>query len=138
MKMTVQREPSADGATLGELFVDGEHECYTLEDVVRPDGEKVPGQTAIPAGTYQVVMTFSPKFGRPMPLLVNVPDYEGVRIHWGNWAKDTDGCLLVGESKGKAFIGQSVAAFDLLLPKIEEACAGAAGCSIDILNGPGA
>ena len=122
MKLKVVRQPSDDTCTLGELFVNDEHECYTLEDVVRPDGApKVFGQTAIPYGTYSVSITFSPHFQRDLPLLADVPDFEGVRIHPGNTAADTEGCLLVGEESGRDQILQSRAAFEPLFAKIRDA-----------------
>lgn len=122
MKLVVTRSPSDEQCTLGKLTVDGEFECFTLEDIVRPDGEpKVFGETAIPYGLYQVVITFSPHFQRDMPLLVNVPSFDGVRIHPGNSAKDTEGCLLVGDAEGRDAISQSRFAFDALYPKIRNA-----------------
>lgn len=122
MKLVVTRSPSDEQCTLGKLTVDGEFECFTLEDIVRPDGEpKVFGETAIPYGLYQVVITFSPHFQRDMPLLVNVPSFDGVRIHPGNSAKDTEGCLLVGDAEGRDAISQSRSAFDALYPKIRDA-----------------
>lgn len=121
MKLTVVRECGAS-CTIGTLLIDGVFECYTLEDVVRPDGEpKVFGETAIPAGEYDVTITFSPHFQRDLPLLHAVPSFEGVRIHPGNTAADTEGCLLVGESRDAESIHNSRAAFDALYPKIRDA-----------------
>lgn len=117
--LTLQRDPSANGATTGELLVDGQHECWTCEDVVRPAGEKVPGATAIPAGRYAVVVNLSPRFGVRMPLLVDVPGFEGIRIHPGNTAADTEGCILVGQGRMSAGVSASRAAYAALLPKIE-------------------
>ena len=119
MQLKVLRQEFSDDSTIGQLMVDGRFECYTLEDRVRP--EKIYGETAIPTGTYRVVVTFSPAFKRRLPLLVDVPGYTGVRIHAGNTKKDTLGCLLVGQSKSRDFIGASRAAFDALMPKIEAA-----------------
>jgi hypothetical protein len=118
MKIEVFRQPSDDVCTLGELVINGTHECYTLEDVVRPDGEKVFGKTAIPYGTYLVVATFSQHFQRDLPLLVNVPNFSGVRIHPGNTAADTEGCVIVGKLRGVASVGKSVDAFSSLYAKI--------------------
>ena len=124
MKIQVTRHTFDDECTIGTMTVDGEFQCYTLEPTVRPVGaEKVPGHTAIPYGSYQVTVTFSDHFKRPMPLLMNVPNFEGVRIHPGNWPKDTEGCCLVGETEGKDQILQSVAAFDPLFRKIQYALA---------------
>ena len=97
MLLTVIREPSKNGCTLGELLLDGTHEAWTVEDVVRD--VKIPGETAIPAGKYRVVLTMSKRFGKVLPELLNVPNYEGVRIHSGNTAADTHGCILIGEEK---------------------------------------
>jgi hypothetical protein len=96
--------------TIGELYVDGVRSCFTLEDVVRSDGEKVYGETAIPAGRYRVVITFSNRFQHDMPLLVDVPNFEGIRIHPGNTAVDTHGCLLVGMDRhGDSILNSRVA-----------------------------
>ena len=124
MKIEVVRFMCGAVCTIGQLLVDGEPECYTLEDLVRPDGApKVYGETAIPYGTYQVVITHSPHFGRDLPLLVGVPDFEGVRIHPGNTAADTEGCLLVGVHHTSSTVTESRAAFDQLFPKIRDAIA---------------
>jgi hypothetical protein len=122
MKIEVIRQQFDDECTLGEMIIDGVHECFTLEPQTRaPDAPKVFAKTAIPYGTYPVSVTYSPHFGADMPLVGNVPDFEGVRIHPGNTAADTEGCCLVGESQGRDAIGQSRAAFDALWPKIRDA-----------------
>lgn len=121
MEIRVIREPSAGDCTIGVLYIDGQPECYTLEDVVRPDGEKVYGQTAIPAGTYDVALTYSNRFKDTMPQIMDVPNFEGVRIHSGNTAKDTEGCLLVGQSRGNGAVYQSRPAYANLIAKIKAA-----------------
>jgi hypothetical protein len=122
MKIEVIR-PETCGAscTIGEMYVDGVFKCYTLEDVVRPAGEKVFGETAIPFGTYRVDITHSPHFDRDLPLLLEVPDFSGVRIHPGNTAADTEGCILVGLGKTEDTITQSRLAFDGLFTEIRDA-----------------
>ena len=107
--------------TIGELMVDGEHECYTLEDVVRPDGQKIFGETAIPYGRYRVVVTFSNRFQRELPLLLSVPDFDGIRIHPGNTAANTAGCLLVGRHHTGSSVTDSRLAFEPLFAKIRYA-----------------
>ena len=119
MNINVIRKGYTEKSTLGELYVDGKFECFTLEDRIR--ALKVPGTTAIPPGRYEVVVTWSDRFKRPLPLLMNVPNYEGVRIHTGNTDANTEGCLLVGKTKQRDFIGGSRAAFDALFPKIQDA-----------------
>ena len=106
MQLTVLRKWFYSDRTLGILQVNSTNFCYTLEDKDRgltsdmPLSEiqekKVFGETCIPYGNYQVIVAFSPHFNRDMPLLVNVPGYTGVEIHWGNYPKNTEGCLLVG------------------------------------------
>jgi hypothetical protein len=68
---------------------------------------KVPGRTCIPAGTYKVGAYFSPKHQRQVPLLENVPDFEYVEIHAGNYPSDTNGCLLLGDTVDADFVGES-------------------------------
>lgn len=119
MKLELRRTVYTDKSTIGELYVDGLFECYTLEDVVR--NKKIYGETAIPAGSYHVKITQSPRFKRELPLLLNVPGFEGVRIHPGNSAQDTEGCILVGLDKGADFIGRSRQAFDALFAEMKQA-----------------
>lgn len=121
MKLRLLREPSALDATLGLLLIDGRWFCWTLEDVVREvAGQpvaawKVPGQTAIPMGVYQVQVTMSPRFKRPLPLVIGVDGFDGARFHRGNTAKDTEGCIIVGATRGPAFVGQSTTMEDRLV-----------------------
>lgn len=114
MLLEVKRWPSSTLCTLGELFLNGAHFCYTLEDIVRPDGVKVFGRTAIPAGGYDLTITFSNRFGKRMPLIENVPGFSGVRIHCGNTAQDTEGCILLGDGTAKDMVVGSRVAFDRL------------------------
>lgn len=119
MELDLHRVQLDPDVTIGSLSIDGKFECWVCEDVVRPAGApKVYGETAIPAGRYQVVITLSPRFGLELPLLLNVPNFTGVRIHVGNDAKDTDGCLLVGQVREPKGVGMSRAALDALVPKI--------------------
>lgn len=131
------RQPSAYGCTIGLLSIDGVHECYTCEDVVRPSGEKLHGQTAIPAGVYSVVVNQSQRFKRRLPLLLlAVPGFEGVRIHPGNTAADTEGCILPGMGFAPTGVTQSVRAFDALFRKIEAAHAAGHPVTIEIRDAP--
>lgn len=117
MHLLLTRSPSAHDCTLGTLYVDGAFECYTIEDVVRT-GPKVYGKTAISAGTYEVAINYSNKFKRDLPLLLNVPGFAGIRIHSGNTAADTLGCILVGQTQTKTSVGSSRKAFDALFAKM--------------------
>ena len=119
MELRLVRTECSGNSTIGELSIDGQFECYTLEDIERP--KKIKGETAIPVGRYEVVINQSQRFGRLLPLLLNVPEFEGVRIHPGNTAADTEGCILVGVTKAEAFIGQSKVAFEQLFGKLKVA-----------------
>lgn len=101
MELWLHRDTFTAEVTLGRLFINGVYECEVLEDTYRGDAPKVPGATAIPMGTYPVRLTMSPKFGRVLPLVEGVPGFSGVRIHAGNTADDTEGCLLPGKRRGE-------------------------------------
>lgn len=117
MEITVERKWKRPGYTVGVVEVDGKRWgdgvrwCSSLEDTDRGlsqamgDAEirrrKVAGRTAIPTGRYRVKTTYSPRFGKRLPLLENVPGFDGVRIHAGNTAADTAGCILLGENSAK-------------------------------------
>ena len=137
MELLLERKWKRNGYTIGTLSIDGKrlgdgkHYCCTLEDTDRGLDSKMslnkimfmkqPHVTAIPTGRYQVTTTYSPRFGRNMPLLNNVPGYSGVRIHPGNTAADTDGCILVGENTAKGRVNNSRYWFDILLRKLNAA-----------------
>lgn len=94
--------------SIGVLSIDGVRICETIEDADRGlnqtdslesiKAKKVKGKTAIPTGTYEIKITHSPRFKKNLPLLLNVPGYDGVRIHSGNTAEDTEGCILCGKN----------------------------------------
>lgn len=117
MELKVTRKEFSKKSTIGELSIDGEFFCYTLEDVLRD--VKIYGETCIPYGRYKVIINKSARFGIMMPLLIDVPGFEGVRIHAGNTDADTHGCILVGVTKSKDFIGSSRVAFNALMKKLD-------------------
>lgn len=117
MKLTLKRTDFTDNSTIGELFIDGAFFCYTIEDKVRE--VKIKGVTAIPTGTYKVIVNMSNRFKKLMPLLLDVPNFEGVRIHAGNTSADTEGCLILGYSKSANFVGNSKKAVADFMKKIE-------------------
>ena len=97
MEINVARFAHTASTTLGRLAVNGQFECYTLEDVVRPPGLcRGTARTAVPAGSYEVAVTYSTRFHEFMPQLLHVPHCEGIRIHAGHPAVDTAGSLLTG------------------------------------------
>ena len=99
MNLKLFRSDYYDDTTISLIQSGEKFLGYCLEDVVRPSGVKVNGKTAIPAGKYEVIVTMSNRFKREMPLLVNVPNFEGIRIHGGNTHADTDGCLLIAKNR---------------------------------------
>lgn len=123
MKLRVERLWKKPAYTVGRLFVDGKFFCNTLEDTVRDlsNEKKVYGKTAIPYGKYKVVYNWSPKFGRNLPRLLNVPAFEGILIHPGNTADDSAGCILVGRNTEVGRLTESRYTSDKLNVLIEDA-----------------
>lgn len=118
MEIRIDRAWKKPGYTISRVYVDGVlFGCNCLEDTDRGltqdmsvkeiCSRKQYGQTAIPSGTYTIVTTYSPRFKRNLPLLENVPGFAGIRIHPGNTAKDTEGCLLFGKNDKPGFVGNS-------------------------------
>lgn len=130
MKLTLNRGACSAKSTPGMLLVDGAKECFTLEDVVRD--VKIAGCTAIPAGEYRVIINMSNRFKRLLPLLLDVPGFEGVRIHPGNTDADTEGCILVGDAPSADFLGASRVAFERLFAKMQAAAAAGESITLEI------
>ena len=104
----IAKEPDGNNPGLGQPLTKGLQICDTLEPTWRDYANgayKVKGRSAIPEGHYAVVISWSPKFKQWLPILLGVPKFEGIRIHAGNTAKDTEGCILVGKNK---LVGQVV------------------------------
>ena len=134
MILTLHRERSQPWGTLGRLSIDGEPECWTCEDIVRP-GKKILHETAIPAGRYRVVINHSPRFGKMLPQLLDVPDFVGIRIHAGNHANpDSSGCILVGLGRSADGVTRSRDAMDRLQPQIAAALAKSEQVWIEVMN----
>lgn len=120
MTLLLERFKFGDTYTIGRLYMDGIYECYTLEDKVRD--EKIHSMTAIPTGTYKVIVDFSNRFQKEMPHILNVPNFEGIRIHSGNTNFDTNGCILLGLTWREGdFIGNSRAAYNHFFDKLKMA-----------------
>lgn len=149
MEMYLERDPSTQNATIGNLFIAGARECYTLEDVVREvegvpvEQWKIPKRTAIPFGRFRVVLSRSERFSRHasekasaaaghavkvdvvLPEIQNVPGFTGVRMHGGNGPDDTDGCTCVGHLKvGPERIADCAPALQAVIHKIDTAIKG--------------
>lgn len=142
MELTLKRRFLFDSATVGKLYADGDFVCYVLEDVVRDknhDGDlqdvgeaKVMHQTAIPFGKYEIAVTMSQRFKKDLPILLNVPEFEGIRIHPGNTEVDTSGCLLPGTYCDGKSVVESTVAFNRLFALIRTAIAAGEKVSINI------
>ena len=124
LKLLLVREIKNDKQTHGRLFkVDKDNKrefiCYTLEDKERL--VKVKGQTAIPTGKYTVIVTMSPRFKKELPLILNVPNFSGVRFHGGNTENDSEGCPLLGMVRHSNAISNCAPAVALVTKMIKEA-----------------
>lgn len=141
MEIKLKRIARKPGYTIGKLYADKQYVCDTLEDKDRGltshmsdaqiCGMKVHGETAIPTGRYLIDMkSVSPRFGGRqqykfcggrLPRIMGVPGYSGVLIHCGNTAKDTEGCILVGENKKVGMVMNSTQTLKRLYPLLKEA-----------------
>lgn len=119
MKLQLKRIAFRPTYTIGKLYIDGKYFCDTLEDP--PREVKIMNETCIPEGEYKVIINMSNRFKRLMPLLMNVPGFEGIRIHAGNNASNTSGCLLVGKNKIVGQLVESRNTFDELFSILSEA-----------------
>lgn len=131
MKLTLKRIALRPTYTIGKLYIDDVYFCDTIEDTVRDlnkngkfdNGEKkVHSKTAIPYGTYEIKWTYSPRFKKYTPQLMNVPSFEGIRIHAGNTSADTEGCLILGKNKQVGKVLNSRATINKFYPIIKNAC----------------
>ncbi len=136
MELKLNRIFLGSSATIGELYVDGEHIADTLEDRVRPEGEKVYGKTAIPEGVYEMVLSYSPRFKKILPEILNVPNFTGIRIHCGNSSADSSGCILVGTWDGEKedWVSDSKVAFNKLMSLLQKAADNKEKITITINN----
>ena len=140
MRLRLERHSSGKVATIGELSINGVGFCHVLEDVIRErkgvpvEKWKVAGETAIPAGTYRVEITYSPRFQADLPLLLSVPGFAGVRIHAGNTHENTEGCLLVGQWRGGEVVHDSRKTLEALMDALEAGMQDGMPITLEIVN----
>ncbi len=136
MELKLNRIFLGSSATIGELLVNDKYLCDTLEDRVRPEGEKVYGKTAIPEGTYEMVLSYSPRFKKILPEILNVPNFTGIRIHCGNSSADSSGCILVGTWDGEKedWVSDSKVVFNKLMSLLQKAADNKEKITITINN----
>lgn len=132
MELKVIRKDKTNKASIGELYIDNVLLCNTLEDVDRGlkqsdplatiQATKKQDITAIPTGRYQVIIDMSTRFKRLLPHIIDVPGFEGIRIHPGNSDVNTDGCILLGtwDGKNSDWVSASQIAFGKFFPKLQE------------------
>ena len=131
MNILLKRIAKKETYTIGKLYIDNVYFCDTIEDKDRGLNQnmsindikkkKVYGETAIPTGTYSLIIDYSNRFKRRMAHILNVPGYEGIRIHTGNTAKDSLGCIIVGKNKVVGKVVESKITYDKLFPLLEKA-----------------
>jgi hypothetical protein len=119
MKLRVKRIAFKDTYTIGRFYIDDVYVCDSLEDMVRPNGIKIYGETAIPTGVYNVILNLSNRFKTILPLLLDVPMFEGIRIHGGNTSEDTHGCILLGKNTEVGKLTQSQIHLKMVLQKLK-------------------
>lgn len=137
MELRLERIALRSEYTIGKLYVDGKYVCDTIEDTVRDldkDGKfangevKIPGKTAIPYGRYEITMkvkspkysnfskySWAKKYDGYLPRLLNVSQFDGVLMHVGNSAMNSEGCIIVGENKVVGKVINSVNTFRRLM-----------------------
>ena len=131
MNIQLKRIAKKKTYTVGKLYLDGVYFCDTIEDKDRGLNQtmsindikkkKVYGKTAIPTGTYKIVIDYSNRFKKNMAHILNVPGYEGIRIHTGNSAKDSLGCIIVGKNKVVGKVIESRNTYNQLFPILQKA-----------------
>lgn len=135
MKLKLIRDTFSDESTIGKLYIDGQCFCETLEDKDRyleAGGKKEYGKTCIPRGKYKVELSMSNRFKKLLPILINVPQFEGIRMHAGNTAADTDGCILLGRTRRNNFVENSRDAVNEFIQKLKTAIANGEECWIEV------
>lgn len=128
MELKVKRLYKKSDYTIGKMYINGQYFCDTVEDTDRGlsqnmknstiEAKKIYGKTAIPTGRYNVVLSYSNKFKKTLPLLKDVLGFSGIRIHSGNTAEDSLGCIIVGENKIKGGVINSRQTMEKLMYRL--------------------
>ena len=131
MTLRLERKYRCSNYCIGKLYIDSTYFSDVLEDPDRGLTDsmsleeikkiKIKGNTCIPYGTYNVTITYSPRFKRNLPLINNVKGFDGIRIHSGNTPQDTEGCILLGFNKVKGQVIDSRVTTDKLIAQIQQA-----------------
>ena len=118
MRWTIERAYPKQDYIIGRLSIDFEPLCNTLE---LPWRDNAPNVSCIPPGRYQVYLTYSPKFGRDLPLVTGVPGRSGIRFHRANWPREIQGCIAPGENTVRGAVMNSTKYEEILVRKMKEA-----------------
>ena len=131
MELRLERKYRNNNYCIDKLYINGKYFSDVLEDPDRGLTDtmsleeiqkiKIKGNTCIPYGTYNVTITYSPRFKKNLPLLNDVKGFDGIRIHSGNKPQDTEGCLLPGFNKVKGQVIDSRVTTDKLIAQIQQA-----------------
>ena len=131
MELKLERKYRSNNYCIDKLYINGKYFSDVLEDPDRGLTDtmsleeiqkiKIKGNTCIPYGTYNVTITYSPRFKKNLPLINNVKGFDGIRIHSGNKSQDTEGCLLPGFNKVKGQVIDSRVTTDKLIAQIQQA-----------------
>lgn len=129
MEITLKRTVFTEESTVGEILINGVFQCFCIEDkdrgltqsmpLTEVTSKKIYGVTAIPYGRYEVAITFSNRMQKYLPILIGVPAFDGIRIHGGNTAADSLGCILPGNKKSANMVSESKLAFADLFAKMK-------------------
>jgi hypothetical protein len=135
LQFILDRCEFTDESTIGKLYTNGTFVCYTLEDCDRyleDGGVKVQSKTAIPRGLYNMIVNFSERFQKKMPLILNVPGFTGIRLHSGDSVADTDRCVLVGMNKAVDGVLESRDAITIVTALIDKSITNGKSITIEV------
>lgn len=132
MKLILKRKTEINSTVLGELFINNKFFCYTLEDKIRE--VKIKHETCIPEGIYKVILTLSQRFKVVLPLLLNVPNFAGIRIHAGSTIASTSGCIIVGSSILGERLLHSKTTLEQLMIRLKQALRNKEEVTIEVIN----
>lgn len=143
MKLKLKRVYFNDKYTIGKLYICDEYFCDTIEDVNRdlnkdgdlndPGESKIMHKTAIPCGSYKVVVNLSNRFKRLLPLLIDVPHFDGIRIHNGVDETSSSGCIIVGKNTEIGKLTKSREYMNLLTDKLLSEQSKGMAIAIDVI-----
>jgi hypothetical protein len=134
MKIKVERFRLTEISSIGKVYINDKLMYYSLEDRVRGEGVKIYGKTAIPYGVYKIIIDYSNRFKKLLPHILDVPMFAGIRIHAGNIAENTEGCILFGMTFDNNYVGRSREALNSFILLLEAAITRGEECTVEVSN----